>query len=94
MNLDSEKVYEIRNSFLQADKLIPDVIEEKRIMAVKSEDAIYNSRLLQFQDVLDRRNVSNYSVRDSTRNYDSIISNDGSLLLLDLNLPDININFE
>ena len=63
-------------------------------MAVKSEDAIYNSRLLQFQDELDRRNVSNYSVRDSTRNYDSIISNDGSLLLLDLNLPDININFE
>ena len=94
MNLDSEKVYEIRNSFLQADKLIPDVIEEKRIMAVKSEDAIYNSRLLQFQDVLNRRNLSNYSVRDSTRNYDSIISNDGSLLLLDLNLPDININFE
>ncbi|RIA97768.1 kinase-like domain-containing protein [Glomus cerebriforme] len=90
MNLDNSEVYEIRNSFLRADKLIPDIIEEKRIMAVRHEEAIYTSRLLQFQDVLDRRNYS-------TENYEVIITNNESInstqfLLLDLNLPDITID--
>ncbi|CAG8601439.1 8833_t:CDS:2 [Rhizophagus irregularis] len=67
--MDDSEVYQIRNSFLSADKLI-DVIEEKRIMAVKSEEAIYTSRLLQFQNVLDRRNISNYSTNGSTTNYE------------------------
>lgn len=93
MNMDDSEVYQIRNSFLSADKLI-DVIEEKRIMAVKSEAAIYTSRLLQFQNVLDRRNISNYSTNGSTTNYESINEsiNSSQFLLLDLNLPDITID--
>ncbi|RGB41716.1 kinase-like domain-containing protein [Rhizophagus diaphanus] len=93
MNMDDSEVYQIRNSFLSADKLI-DVIEEKRIMAVKSEEAIYTSRLLQFQNVLDRRNISNYSTNGSTTNYESINEsiNSSQFLLLDLNLPDITID--
>lgn len=96
MNMDDSEVYQIRNSFLSADKLIPDVIEEKRIMAVKSEEAIYTSRLLQFQNVLDRRNINNYSTNDSTTNYEGINDsiNSSQFLLLDLNLPDITIDFD
>ncbi|CAG8687355.1 220_t:CDS:2, partial [Funneliformis caledonium] len=85
MNTDDPKNVHIRNSFLKADSLIPDIME-KRSSTAKNEQAIFKSKLIQFQNVLGRRKT-NYSLhREHT--------NSMHFPLLDLKLPDITIGFD
>ncbi|CAG8647385.1 10952_t:CDS:2 [Funneliformis mosseae] len=75
----------IRNSFLKADTLLPDIME-KRNSTAKNEQAIFKSKLIQFQNVWGRRKT-NYSLhREHT--------NSIHFPLLDLKLPDITIGFD
>ncbi|CAI2171953.1 15327_t:CDS:2 [Funneliformis geosporum] len=85
MNSDDPDNLQVRNSFLKADLLIPDIME-KRNSIVKDEQAIFKSRLIQFQDVFEKRNT-NYSLQSEP-------TNSVKFSLLDLNLPNITIGFD